>query len=125
MGKYNPYQNLWKMFYKNEASKVILYNDKMPSEFEYLKLKAIDSLNTFVEPVCSKTIYALHLIDGESTKSTPGVDCEQQCPVTLDLERDLKSDIYEANPEIQFFMYVMFERWGAIKLTSEGKTYYA
>jgi hypothetical protein len=37
----------------------------LPVEYDHLKVKEITHLNNYIDPVASKTIYALHLIDGE------------------------------------------------------------
>lgn len=73
----------------------------------------------------SKTIYALHLIDGDNVKDVNGIDCELTCPITIEVSRldeVEKEDIYSRYPEITFFMHVMIQYWASIKLTSNGET---
>lgn len=65
-----------KEMYLKKISDILMYNHVVPVNMEYLKMKEISQLNDFIDSPSSKTIYALHLIDGDNTRDAPGVDCE-------------------------------------------------
>ncbi len=85
-------------------------------DYDHYKIKEISHLNNYIDSVASKTIYALHLIDGDNTVDAPGIDCEITCPFTIEilrLENIEQEEIYSRFPEITFFMHVMIQYWSA------------
>ena len=69
----NPFNKEWRSFYYEETKKALFINDKIPVKLDYMKVKEIGNLREKIDSVASKTIYALHLINGDTTPNTPGI----------------------------------------------------
>jgi HSP90 family molecular chaperone len=119
----NPFNLQAREDYKKDVSNAIQYNNLVAVEYDHFKVKEITHLNNYIDPVASKTIYALHLIDGDNTEDAPGVDCEltvyiflkQKCPFVVEISRldnIAEHDIYDLE-DVTFFMHVMIQYWSA------------
>jgi hypothetical protein len=65
MPKLDPFDTDSIISYKNEIKTNIRFNSIIPPQIEFLKQDEISKVNSFIDQPLSKTIYALHLIDGE------------------------------------------------------------
>ena len=56
--------------YEKDTTQILRYNNAVSIDYEHLKLKDVGHFNDFIDPVASKTIYALHFTDGIYDKNS-------------------------------------------------------
>jgi hypothetical protein len=47
----NPFQEVWREYYKQEVSNTLHFNDMVPTSYDHMKVKEVSHLNNYIDSV--------------------------------------------------------------------------
>jgi hypothetical protein len=102
-----PYDKEFRNSFRDEVSNICLFNSLLKPEYSYLKIKENFNLSAPTDAPASKTIYAIHLIEGElGTNAHKKISCDINCPLYLEITRTDGDQLFDKIDVLNFVMHV-------------------